>query len=126
MLFKKALVFFWLVGLPLHAHEMTPAYPSLNLSHIENIYVTKVKISNYRSDTDFFSLAVFDADWEHIKFASRDRLAEVRLNKSKVIEIYIRSKDADRVVYICSESKLFKNNEQVSLVSSRICSKIKR
>lgn len=122
----KALAFLWLFGLPVHGHEMTPTYPTLVLSHIENVHVAVVKIWNSREDVDWYGLSVFDEDWNQIKFASQHRTVKINLNKSKVIEIYIRSQDADRVVYICSESKLFKSTNKVSLISSRICSKVKR
>ena len=105
---------------------MTPTYPDLNVSHIAKVHIAKVKITNRRSDVQYYSFSVFDANWKHIPFASQDRIVEVKLNTSKIIEIYIRSEDADRVVYICSESKLFKGTEKVALVSSRICSKVKR
>ena len=105
---------------------MTPTYPDLKVSHIARVHIAKVKIFNKRDDVRYYSLSVFDADWKPIPFASENRIVEVQLNKSKIVEIYIRSKDADRVVYICSESKLFKGTEKVSLVSSRICSKVKK
>jgi len=105
---------------------MTPAYPTLVLSHIEKVHVAVVKIWNSREDVEWYGLSVFDEDWNQIKFASQHRTVKIDLNKSKVIEIYIRSQDADRVVYICSESKLFKGTNKVSLISSRICSKVKR
>jgi len=122
----KALAFLCLLGLPVHGHEMTPAYPTLVLSHIEKVHVAVVKIWNSREDVEWYGLSVFDEDWNQIKFASQHRTVKIDLNKSKVIEIYIRSQDADRVVYICSESKLFKGTNKVSLISSRICSKVKR
>jgi hypothetical protein len=105
---------------------MTPTYPDLKVSHITKVHVAKVRIFNLRSDVQYYSFSVFDANWKHIPFASNDRIVEVQLNKSKIVEIYIRSQDADRVVYICSESKLFKGAEKVALISSRICSKVKR
>lgn len=105
---------------------MTPTYPDLKVSHITKVHVAKVRILNLRSDVRYYSFSVFTADWKPIPFASQNRVVEVQTNKSKIVEIYIRSKDADRVVYICSESKLFKGTEKVSLVSSRICSKVKK
>jgi hypothetical protein len=38
--------------------------------------------------------------------------------------IFIKKEDLKRVKYICSESKIQKENNQNTLVSSRICSKI--
>ena len=105
---------------------MTPTYPDLKISHITKVYVAKVRIFNLRSDVRYYSLSVFTVDWKPIPFASKDRVVEVQTNRSKIVEIYIRAKDADRVVYICSESKLFKGTEKVSLISSRICSKVKK
>ena len=122
----KALAFLCLLGLPVHGPEMTPAYPTLVLRPLEQVTVAVVQLRNSREDGEWYGLSGFDEDWNQIKFASQHRTVKIDLNNSKVIEIYIRSQDADRVVYICSESKLFKGTNKVSLISSRICSKVKR
>jgi hypothetical protein len=41
------------------------------------------------------------------------------------VDVYIRDEDKDRAVYVCSLSKLLPTKEAVTIVSSRICSKIK-
>ena len=41
------------------------------------------------------------------------------------IEIYIRNKDVDRVEYICTTSKLLKDDPRSTGVMSKICSRVK-
>mgnify|MGYP003669686849 FL=1 len=108
------------------AHEMTPTYPKLEISQISNVFVAKLKLWNRRNDTLYYSVSVFDDQWKPIQFASTNRVMKVDYNKTKLFEVYIRSTDKNRVVYICTESKLFKVLDKVSLISSRICSKIKK
>ena len=43
---------------------------------------------------------------------------------TKFQPVYVQ--DVAKAVYICTESKVFKSTEQVTLISSRICSKIKQ
>lgn len=110
----------------LHAHEMTPAYPKLESSYVAGVSVAKLKLFNRRSDVSWYEIGVFTSDWKPVPFASTSNIIEVGYNKRKLFDVYIRSKDIDKAVYICTESKVFKGKEQVTLVSSRICSKIKQ
>jgi hypothetical protein len=111
---------------PLHAHEMTPAYPKLESSYVDGVSVAKLKLFNRRSDVSWYEIGVFTSDWKPVPFASTSNIIEVGYNKRKLFNVYIRSKDIAKAVYICTESKVFKGKEQVTLVSSRICSKIKQ
>ncbi len=108
-----------------HAHEMTPAYPELKPSYIEGVSSTTMKLFNRRNDVEYYDIQVFTFDWKPVPFASEYKTINIGFNKSKIFEVYIRSEDIDTVVYICTESKLFKGTDQIALITSRICSKIK-
>jgi len=110
----------------LQAHEMTPTYPKLVSSYIEGVSVAKMKLFNRRDDVEYYEIGVFTEDWKSIPFASTSKVVRVKHNKRKLFEVYIRSRDIPKAVYICTESKVFKSTEQVTLISSRICSKIKQ
>ena len=105
---------------------MTPAYPTLKPSYIDGVYVTKMKMFNRRKEIVYYAIQVFTHDWKPLPFASTSKIINVGHNKRKLFEVYIRSRDVDKATYICTESKVFKNTEQVTLVSSKICSKIKK
>ena len=105
---------------------MTPAYPKLKQSYIDGVYVTKMKLFNRRKEIEYYAIQVFTHDWKPLPFASTSRIINIGFNKRKLFEVYIRSRDVDNATYICNESKVFKNTNQVTLVSSKICSKIKQ
>tara|TARA_R100000900_G_C3218105_1_gene140199 strand:- start:142 stop:465 length:324 start_codon:yes stop_codon:yes gene_type:complete len=105
---------------------MTPAYPKMQQSYVNGVYVTKMKLFNRREDVEYYEIQVFTNEWKPLPFASTSKVLNVGHNRRKLFEVYIRSSDLDKATYICTESKVFKNTEQVTLVSSKICSKIKQ
>ena len=116
---------FLLLGSVCHAHEMTPAYPKLKPSHVQKIYVTTLKVFNLRNDVNYYEIGVFTGEWKPVPFATKSKVIKVSLNKTKSFDVYVRSVDIKKVVYICTVSKLHPSKKQITLVSSRICSKIK-
>jgi hypothetical protein len=106
-------------------HQFMPAYPKLEPSYVDGILVTKMELFNSRSDVEYYEFSVFDTDWNSVPFATEERILNVEYLKRKTIEIYIREIDKEKAVYICSKSKLKPNSFQITMVSSRICSKIK-
>ena len=110
----------------LQAHEMTPTYPKLVPSYMNGVYVTKMKLFNRRNDVEYYEIGVFTNKWKPIPFASTSKVIKIGYNKRKLFEVYIRAADIAKAVYICTESKVFKSTEQVTLIASRICSKIKQ
>jgi hypothetical protein len=112
-------------GMQVNGHEFTPAYPKLEPAYIEGVLVAKMELFNRRNDVTFYDLSVFDAEWNPVPFATTNKIIEVQYLQRKYIEIYIRERDKNKVVYICSKSKLNSVGEQVAIISSRICSKIK-
>jgi len=106
-------------------HEFTPAYPTLEQSYMDGILVTKMLLFNRREDVTYYELSVFDGQWNSIPFAATDKIVEVKYLQRKYVDIFIREKDRSRAVYICSKSKLQTDGGNITVVSSRICSKIK-
>jgi hypothetical protein len=106
-------------------HQFMPAYPKLEPSYVDGILMTKMELFNSRNDVEFYELSVFDAEWNSVPFATEERIVNIEYLKRKTIEIYIREQDRSKAVYICSKSKIRPSNIQATVVSSRICSKIK-
>ena len=122
---KYLLLFVMLLGNQAFGHQFTPAYPKLERSYVDNILVTRMELFNSRSDVEYYELSVFDGEWNGVPFATDERIINLPYLKRKTIEIFIIEQDKDRPVYICSKSKLKSSNIQMTVVSSRICSKIK-
>jgi hypothetical protein len=104
---------------------MTPAYPKFKSSYIDRVLVTTLKLFNRREDVSFYEVEVFTGEWKPVAFATSSKVLKVGLNKTKSFDVYIRNVDIKKAVYICTSSKLFKGTKKITLVSSRICSKIK-
>ena len=116
-----------LVGGYANAHQWTPTYPSLSLSHVAGVMKVQMEMFNGRKDVNWYEVSVHDKDGNPIKFSvgSTSKIFEVPYLKKQTVDIYFRSKDASRVEYICSKSKIVSTNKRVTIVSSRICSKLK-
>lgn len=107
------------------AHQWLPTYPNLEQSYVPGILKVEMELFNARKDVRFYELLVYDASFQPMRFASTERIIEVGYLKRKNVEIFIREQDRSKVTYICSKSKLLKGVETATVVSSRICSKIK-
>jgi hypothetical protein len=108
------------------AHEWTPTYPDLSPSHVRGISQVDMKLFNAREDVQYYEFEVFDKDFKSVPYASKYRVMPLEYLGRSDIRIYIKNKDRDRVVYICSRSKITAEGSATSSISSRICSKIKR
>jgi hypothetical protein len=114
-----------LIGGFANAHQFTPTYPKFETSFVEGVYFTKMELFNKRKEIDFFELGVFDADWNALPFASENKIIRINYLETKKINVYVRKEDLKKVVYICTESKIRKQDIQATSISSKICSKIK-
>lgn len=121
-----AFVFLMLSSVHAFGHEMTPTYPELRPSYTDGLYSVSMKLFNRRDDVTYYEISVFDDEWKKIPFASRDNLINIGYLEKVDFEIFIRERDRKKVEYICTTSKLLKDNLGTSAVNSRICSKIKR
>lgn len=110
------------------AHQFTPTYPRFEPSFVEGIQQTKMELFNKRSEIEYYELGVFDKDWSSVTFAASDRkIIRVNYLETKTIDIYVKNQDIKNVVYICTESRILKDSiVRNSLVSSKICSKVKQ
>lgn len=108
-----------------NAHQFLPTYPTFQLSHIDDVVYTKMQLFNKRKEIDFYELSVFDGEWNTIPFASENKLIQINYLETKEINIYLKKSDLKRVVYICTESKIRKQDIQYAVISSKICSKVK-
>jgi hypothetical protein len=84
-----------------------------------------MELFNSRTDVSYFEISVFDKDWKPVPFASESNILNIKYLQRKTIEIYIREQDRQRALYICSKSKHIEDKDKITIVSSRICSKIK-
>ena len=120
-------IMLWLVLLSgqVHAHQWTPTYPELTFSYVEGILKVRMELFNSRKDVSHFEFSVFDSDWNPVKFATSERIMRIDYLVRKSIDIYIREEDKYKATYVCSRSKTITEREEVAIVTSRICSKIK-
>ena len=107
------------------AHEMTPTYPEMIPSYVSGVSVTNMLLFNRRDDVEYYEVGVFTEDWQSIPFATQERIIHLNLSQRKNFKIYINDRDLNRATYICTISKLKKDDMQTSGISSKICSKIK-
>ena len=108
-----------------HAHQFVPTYPKFELSFIEGVVSTKMELFNRRQEIEYYELGVYDAEWNLIPFASENKLIRINYLETKKINVYIKKQDLKRAVYICTESRIKKQEIQATTISSKICSKIK-
>lgn len=107
------------------AHQFTPTYPELQTSYVTGVKVLRMSIFNSRQEIDWYSIGVYDQDWNSVAFASTNKLINLSYLERKNIEVYIRERDKEKVAYICSKSKTLSSTKDPSIITSRICSKIK-
>ena len=109
------------------AHEMTPTYPKLRPSHLDNVYVTQMEMFNKRQDVEYYEIGVFDKDMKPIPFVSKYKIVNLEYMGHVSFDIYIRKNDVSSAEYVCSTSKLRTdpNKQTRNVVSSKICSKFK-
>lgn len=107
------------------AHQWTPTYPKLKPSFVEGIYSTELKLFNSRNDVEYYEIQVLDKEMDGVMFATNQRVIKVEYLETTKVVVYIREQDINNAVYVCSKSKLLAGNETATVVSSRICSKLK-
>ena len=109
------------------AHEMVPTYPKWEPSGLyPGVVKTTIEIFNKRSDVEYYEIAVFDKDWQPIYFVADYKVIRLKYLASASIDIYISTNNRDSAEYICSRSKIQKDNDIRTAVSSKICSRFKQ
>jgi len=109
-----------------YAHEMVPTYPVLEPSRFDGLVQTTVTVFNKRPEVEYYEIGVFTEEWEPLQFVSNYKIYKVPYLSTVSVDIYLRKEDKYKVTYICSVSKLRKENLSRTAVSSKICSKVKR
>jgi len=107
------------------AHELTPTYPKFNPSYLSGVSVTRMKLWNRREDVSYYELALYDEQWKPLPFATTNRLIQLEYLQSKSFEVYVRDSDLEKLEYICTTSKLLKDDVDSTGITSRICSRVK-
>ena len=108
-----------------YAHQFVPTYPKFTHSFMEGILHTRMELFNKRKDTEYYEVDVFDSNWNTVTFATDSKLIYVKYLQTKKINIYIKAEDLKKVTYICTESRIRKEEATATVISSKICSKVK-
>lgn len=120
---KYIIVLLALFANSVQAHEMTPTYFEFKPSYLEGISSVNLRFFNRRADIKYYEFNVYDKDWNPIPFATKERLLKISYLGQADIEIYVKNDDLRFITYICSESKILKEDVGSTSVSSKICSK---
>ena len=112
-----------MLALPVQAHEMVPTYPRLEISHVDGLLKTTMKMFNKRADVEYYEVGVFDKNFEPVPFVTAYNVFKLEYLGHVTFDIYIRARDRERAVYVCSKSKLRKGSSTNTPISSKICSK---
>ena len=78
---------------------------------------------NGRVDVEYYKVEVTDSEWNEVPFITNERTFRLKYMERKNIEIFLPSDTEAK--YICTKSMLEKGNPQKSVLSSKVCSKIK-
>jgi len=123
---KLLVVLFVVIGGQVNAHQFTPTYPTFESSFIQGVQQAKMELFNKRREVWFYEIDVFDQDWNKLPFASsQGKIVRVEYLETKTVDVYVKTQDVSKVTYICTESRLLKQDVKGTSVSSRICSKVK-
>lgn len=107
------------------AHEQVPTYPKWERGFYPGILETTINLFNKRNDVEFYEIGVFDKEWNPVYFIADYKVIQLKHLQSASITIFIAKENRERVEYVCSRSKIRKENEKRTAVSSRICSRFK-
>lgn len=112
-------------GVQASAHQFLPTYPKFQTSFVEGVYYTKMELFNKRKEIEYYELGVFSGEWNPIPFATENKIIRIGYLETKKIDVYVKKEDLKKVVYICTESKIRRQDIQTTTISSKICSKVK-
>lgn len=105
------------------AHELTPTYPELRPSYMNDILEAKLKMWNARVDVEYYKIEVTDEDWNDVPFITTEKVFRLNYLGRRDISVFLPSDTSAK--YICTKSMLKKGNAGKSIISSKVCSKIK-
>jgi hypothetical protein len=113
------------IGVSLSAHELTPTYFNLKQSLYKNLSSVEMILFNGRKDISYYEVTAYDNEWNPIKFASTQKILDIKYLERKKIQIYFSNADLEKLTYICTKSLILKSKIESTGISSRICSKKK-
>ena len=119
---RCSIILLLLISGSAHAHQFTPTYPEIKGSYVANVYKVDMKLFNKRKEISYYEIQAFDKDWEPLPIGFSS-IIQVDYLETKEVPVYLAKNAAKRVLYICSKSKILKG--QTTILSSKICSKIK-
>ena len=109
-----------------NAHEMTPTYPKLEASHLDGVVKATMSMFNKREDVEYYEIGVFDSEFKPVPFVTSYNIIKLDYLGHVTFDVYIRKDDIGKATYVCSRSKLRKDNKVRTAVASTICSKFKK
>ena len=68
---------FFGLGVFVTAHEMTPAYPEVKMSHVKNVVKVEMSLFNSREEIKYYQIDLFDLNWMPIPFSTTYRIMKV-------------------------------------------------
>jgi len=90
---------------------------------MKDVYEVNLKMWNARVDVEYYKIEVTDEDWNDVPFITREKTFRLEHLGKKDIEIFLPSDTS--ATYICTRSMLEKGNASKSIISSKVCSKIR-
>ena len=124
-MYRYLIIISLLFGGHASAHQFTPTYPVFKISHVPELVRLDMKLFNKREDINYYTFGVYDENWNKVVFAVPKKVIYVEHLQTVDVEIFVRRKEASKAKYVCSKSKVLKEDGNRPAVSSRICSKIK-
>jgi hypothetical protein len=106
-------------------HEMVPTYPKWERSIYKDVLKTTIEIFNKRSDVEYYEIGVFDENWKPVPFVTSYKVMRLKYLGTASIDVFIKTKDMNRAEYICSRSKIRRETQSITSISSKICSRFK-
>ena len=122
---RGAVILCLLLSKAVLSHEMTPTYPKWEISGVDDVKKTTMRLWNSRENVSYYEIGLFSDDWKPIPFVTAYRIIPLEYLKEVKFDVYITENNIKRARYICSLSKLRSSNESQTLLATRICSKFK-
>ena len=105
------------------AHELTPTYPKLEPTYVKGVLSTKLIMWIARVDVEHYKIEVTNAVWNDVPFITDEKIVRLGYQERREIEIFLPEDTTAQ--YICTRSLLEKGKRSRSIISSKVCSKIK-
>lgn len=110
-----------------YSHQLIPTYPVFAPSFVEGVVQTKMELFNSRREVEYYELNVFDSQWKPVQFATEEgKILRIRYLETKRINVYLKVEDLKSAMYICTESRLRREDVAGTAISSKICSKVRQ